>query len=522
MELLQVLTFCLAFTCASFQNLEIIPITTNDGYMIIRTSQQPIIDNYTKILHIVNLTKYTDTLETLYQNFHLLNLNPKETNYQMLNRELSNLQHNLNSLIPDLYNNKRERRGLVNVIGKAMKFITGTMDNEDSEEIYKHLENLDTNSKQLIDQVNKQVIINDNLIKTLTDMANSVNEQQTKIRSYLSRLENETSKIIMMSTQSKFILEMYADIMTVNRQVEKLKDIVLLSRLDVLAHDIFSQNEIEIYNVSAEKMPFIKNSVIFKNDLLILVVLIPNFASEKYFNALIIPSPNGQNEELSINLQSVIIKNNEIFENNENPVLKKNLKQHSNKCLRNLLRNKNNKCEYKINENEIIISITEDMIITKNLPEITLKQNCIQREIIIKGNNLIKFNNCNLEINDLQFTNYLREFKESMIIPSLNVNLTKIVENITLTNIHFKTIQNREKIEYIEMKAKTLSYNTIILIILTCSIIMSIITLIILFYVKNNRTTTRLNELDLINYPVRINNQLSATIEELNNDPFRM
>lgn len=99
-----------------------------------------------------------------------------------------------------------------------------------------------------------------------------------------------------------------------------------------------------------------------------------------------------------------------------------------------------------INNERSIEEIETGIIITRNLEAIRVQQNCINQNIILKGNNLIKFTNCNIKIGDYQFSNNLEEFRESVILPVANINFTKRINNITLETIHLESINNRETI----------------------------------------------------------------------------
>lgn len=464
------IAFLLIVTRIVAQNLEVTPILTTNGYAVVKTHEKLVVENYTKILHIINTTQYTSALGTIYENLNMLKLDRTDGNYKLLQSEIETLKRSIKSLTPKFYNDRRTRRGLINVLGKGMKFITGTMDSEDSEEISRHLEVLNTNDKRAIEQLNKQVVINDNLFREITQIENSINSQRANLSIFLAEIVGEANKMVPVAQKSQFILQLYADISALNRHADKIEDIILLSRLGVLAHDVFTDEEIVNYNIGIEIMPFIKNSIILRDNLIILVVLVPNFTVDKYFNAIIIPSPNDKKEELNFGIQNVIMKKNEIFEYNEETILKKKLKYHSNECIKKIL-TENNVCNYITNEHESIIAINEETIVTKNLQKTKITQNCNNEETIIRGNNFIKYSNCKLIIKNSIFENNLKQFRETIILPTLNINMTKIINNLTLENIHVNTQKNRDLITYLEFKSKTENISLSVILILCLIII---------------------------------------------------
>lgn len=464
-------------TCVLLQTIKITPVVDENGVTFVRLNEKRIIERYNKILHIVNMTQYQEIVETITQN--VLSLDPEPNHKKWLTKEIKNLKDKIKILSPSLYKQKRMSRGLINVLGNTLKFITGTMDNEDAAEIYKHLENLDLNSKQIIEQSNKQIAINDNLIKSVNEISEHVNSEKRLIEDYLSRITNQTTKIF----KAEKVLEIYNDISTLEKFLSKFEDIVLLSKLDVLAHDILTNDEILKYNIGIESMPFIKNNVIFENNIIIFVISIPVFTQEKYFTTLIIPSPNSKKEQLDVEIIKVIVNKKEIYEYQEQVQKRKTLKYHSNTCIRNLLK-ENNTCHFKINNLEKIVEINEEIVVLNNFPKVKIIQNCIDQEIFVKDNVIIKFNNCKISINNLNFSNIREENKENIVIPLLiKTNLTKIVTNFTLREIHSVVTKNQKSIEYIKFESnKTLYYNigsvTII------SILIAIIITIILIKLK--------------------------------------
>lgn len=52
------------------------------------------------------------------------------------------------------------------------------MNDDDAKEIFDHLNNLDQNTKQVVSEVNKQIEINNNLIKNVKELENFINSQQ--------------------------------------------------------------------------------------------------------------------------------------------------------------------------------------------------------------------------------------------------------------------------------------------------------------------------------------------------------
>lgn len=117
-----------AFTLRTLhsQIMEIHDLTDNEGYIPIKEDNINIIDHYNRIFHFVNLSNYYNTLRNIEKNVKSLDspisdlqplIDTMKSNFKSLNRKLDNLTPHF-----------RNRRGLIDGLGKGIKFITGNMD----------------------------------------------------------------------------------------------------------------------------------------------------------------------------------------------------------------------------------------------------------------------------------------------------------------------------------------------------------------------------------------------------------
>lgn len=91
----------------------------------------------------------------------------------LLSTKLSNSQQ----LFFELKLKIRPKRGLFNLIGTEIKTITGNLDNNDLIEISKNLEDLNLNSKTLINENNEQRLINQQFQNRLKRFINHLGSQ---------------------------------------------------------------------------------------------------------------------------------------------------------------------------------------------------------------------------------------------------------------------------------------------------------------------------------------------------------
>lgn len=67
-----ILLFIPALNTITAQTLEIEDLSDNNGYIPIKLRDVEIIDNYAKIIHVINITQYLETAKILEENIHKL------------------------------------------------------------------------------------------------------------------------------------------------------------------------------------------------------------------------------------------------------------------------------------------------------------------------------------------------------------------------------------------------------------------------------------------------------------------
>lgn len=167
------------------QLLNIQDLTSNNGYLPIKVDEVKTIEQYNKILHVINITAYTDSLYLLQQNIKTINssltkTNPETSslldsitkNYEILNVKISNLKPHF-----------RGKRGLINVLGKGLKYIAGSMDSDDEAQINNALNSMKT-------QVNNLTTFNNLISNQIKNITNHINQKQIVISTYFNKFKN--------------------------------------------------------------------------------------------------------------------------------------------------------------------------------------------------------------------------------------------------------------------------------------------------------------------------------------------
>lgn len=145
-----------AFTLRTLhsQNMETHDLTDNEGYIPIKEDNINIIDHYNRIFY----QTVPDTMKS---------------NFKSLNRKLDNLTPHF-----------RNRRGLIDGLGKGIKFITGNMDSEDEVEIRAALTNLTYNTDKNSLEINSVIQVSETLSLQIQNITEHINKQQNIVGKY--------------------------------------------------------------------------------------------------------------------------------------------------------------------------------------------------------------------------------------------------------------------------------------------------------------------------------------------------
>lgn len=210
-------------TMTNRQKLDIRNLNSGNGFVIIRDQQIPVITTYTKILHNVNLSSWIENIEIIEHNINKLN---HKNDYPTLTYSLIQLQQDIEGLLD---NHDRKKRGLVNIVGKGLKILAGTMDYDDELEIKQTLETNEQNTKNLIEGLNEQIKINHNFNEAINNITKHINEQQLEIKSQLTSLGNTINKEFAEIANMQHAFQIQYDIQLLKDQVKKVKENILMS-----------------------------------------------------------------------------------------------------------------------------------------------------------------------------------------------------------------------------------------------------------------------------------------------------
>uniref|UniRef100_W8ACE9 Retrovirus-related Env polyprotein from copia-like transposable element 17.6 n=1 Tax=Ceratitis capitata TaxID=7213 RepID=W8ACE9_CERCA len=315
------ITIILAIITTINALLQINKLENETGYAKIRIREVEIVNQTTTVIHIIHpkefeeiVNKIENNLET---NFKIYDRNGRE----MLYEEIKIIKAKINTLMP--IEEKRKRRGLINIIIIILlhKWLFGTMDNEDRENILQHLEIIDKNNHNIIGAVNQQIYINDNFNKSINILKRTIENDRIEIIKTFEKINGSNEKIMkhMLYSDQMFTLK------HLENKIEQIRDNIASARHNILHPSILSTKEIERFNINIYKLKHIETGLLSYDDSLLLAIKIP-ITHIKAQLTLITPLPNSQHFEIKGEQKYAITIGSKIYKYKEGAHFK-NLKE---------------------------------------------------------------------------------------------------------------------------------------------------------------------------------------------------
>lgn len=401
----------MSLTQLSRATLQVNKISEENGFVEIKMREVDIVNETITIVHVIDIGEVRNILDTIEKNIETLDIN----NRNVLENEIQLLRSKIKTLIPK---DNRKRRGLFNFGGKVYKWVFGTMDDEDRQEIYDHLSVTDQNSHKSIETLNKQIIVNDSFNKSLGYLKSALEDDRKKILNYFGKIKMDNNEYI----SRFFFLDQLAKLKNLEHKLDQIQDNIVSAKNNIIHPSIFSPQEIDDFEIDFYKLKMLKVGIMtFSDQAIIVAIQIPkNFIRTEL--KLITRIPNKNSLEIDSEDQYIVDING------QNLIFKDNV------AIRTLKKSKNciffNNCKFIYNNETEIINIDEETLIVKNSNYVKVDQDCDDRQFNLTGNFLIIFNNCNISMLNESFSNKKVLYKEKYFYPNSN--------KLDVTNIDFK------------------------------------------------------------------------------------
>lgn len=452
-----------------------------------------IVESKHTFIHYINIKPISDQLNSIRMFYNIVESSLKQiprdqpsfSHYNTLTNILSHAKYLILEAENKLSNvapQERTKRGLFNIVGRASKWLFGTLDFEDEERYNQAIDKLQNNQKSTLDEMSLQISLTKELIENFNSTISLLDANQKLIKNRLQYFEFNVNKTLndisaylrAHNTLDQIILNcqnlitfldnlenalMFAKINTLHSTVLSAKAIdKLIKHLKELYNNsqiINFKNLISYYEIAGLQVNYSKDKIIF-------AVHFPIIKSETFDSFHIFPIPI--EKSIIIPKQPFLLLGNSQQQYNEEPcpniediqICPNKLEPISNGCIASLIHEaENSYCEaIQVDINYPIIESINSRYVIAIPAETPVKLNkqCISNEyIFIEEPSLIEIpRNCGIKINDSQFWNTQEDLPSKPLkLPKIEVekiNQRYLEENpINLHTIDIKKIQELKK-----------------------------------------------------------------------------
>lgn len=397
-----------------------------------------IIDGNFKLIHAIDLSYYTTTLNELFktadENIH----DPDSRAIALYNINL------IEKLLKELQGHGPRHPRAINWLGSAWKWLAGSPDADDWDKLL-------SSHNQILTNNNLQYKINSNLFKATEEALSKVSLALTTSNKIDEEIEAE-----------RFIQNILHKLAILRDQVGEICRACELAKNQIVNVNLLDWSEISQLLAEVESLPwenpiqaieYSKPSVFSNGTLLLYIVSLPKVRSENYHVVLARASIlNGKqvelpHDKLMINQAETygimgtctIINNASVCHQGEL------LKIPEDSCIPRIIKGGKADCHFKMRNEEIIELVDEGTIFATNFLGEIQTGNSTQ---LLNGTYVIQFRDENVRIGNYNFSN--QAFTKLQALPAVLSNVTNKGTKISLEYVHGLSMENIKKLNILK------------------------------------------------------------------------
>lgn len=421
--------------------LTVTPITTVNGYTIINMGQTEVIQDSKTILHIINTNEIQQTVNILKEDLEELQI----IKDPIIVKILETIQAKLDTLEPRRHN--RAKRGLINIVGTAHKWLFGTMDDSDRQQITDQMKILEENVGNAIGNLNKQIEINSSLNKSITNLKTIIESDRNQISKAYGEITENEKRIIRHQIKNDQILKLRM----LDEKLSQIMDNIALIKHGLVHPSMLTATELKDTKLDFYGLKNIRAGLLkYNQHTLIFAIKIPN-TYELVTYKLLTAIPTEKKLEVVIEDQFILEINKTQYCYERKIQFVKELKLSNNCVIRK-------DCKTRENDMLEIKEIDESTIVLKNTKNLDVINYCDDRILKLNGHFLLTINNCSIEILNQTFGNKEINYSEKFFYPdNVTYNFTK---ELDFKDILLKNFVNLEPIKLLKFN-KNVQYTAV-------------------------------------------------------------
>lgn len=341
---------------------------------------------------------------------------------------------------------KRFKRGLVNALGKVIKFIAGNPDQEDLDLINQNFEIQEYNNNKIVENQSKQIKIN-NLLQS------TVNKVSKTLRSIQLQIDQDSLKF----TKDLELINLILNLDILIKTLEDLEEQIVFSKSNHLNRNILSLKDREYIwklldnqqiNIKFEDeiYKFVQSIASLQNNHIIIIIKIPIIEQKQYRLMQLEPiSTNGT--RIDTNIRYVAQHQHTFYEQKERCFICDNSYPVNDECVFNILTNQKARCStYNQPDQPIIKEITLGTILIDTDKSVHVEDSCGDSRIIATPT-IVETGNCTVTAQNFTFkSNPKPSEQQEFLTPIFGKEIIITKQRTDIEELHQMNLNNLEEI----------------------------------------------------------------------------
>lgn len=200
----------------------------------------------------INLDKFDEPLKEIKMNLKSMLLPTQTENelYPQLNRVREHLEYLLKQTELKLTNvkplkNVRNKRGLLNIVGKGYKWAFGVLDSDDAERYDNAISTLENNQKTLHHDLENYLTISKQFMNESLTTFSKIIENQNLINKQIKTLESNLNKFTFFLRMQNYLDMMIIDCQNLITILDNIQNSILFANLETVHNLILPLNELK-------------------------------------------------------------------------------------------------------------------------------------------------------------------------------------------------------------------------------------------------------------------------------------
>lgn len=442
--------------------IQIHDITNNAGALILQRGKGRIIDGHDRLLHIIDFAQFEISLSIVENIVNEIKNNSSQFT-EIIKSKLSEIRSIYSSLNIHGLRNKRA----INILGSAVKFITGNLDAEDLKIINSDLSDLKKNGNLYTKQNNRQIKINTKFENRLELINKQIRDQENFIRKIIKQEDSnfsENQKILLTLQLDSFLEKLKSiEYATMLAKVNIINPFILTAReKSIIIKEMLDQG-LEVNNLD-DASSYLTTTVIHRKSSIIICVNVPKLLPDSFIRITIEPLPRLNktvkliHHDVFKDQQRILAITSPCHEINKVTICERGqlveIKDHL--CEAPLLKGKPGQCPLieKPPKVEIKMIAPGTLLVVNVHQDVNINSTCGINTRPLTGIHLITFHNCSLFVNNQLFENYELWFDHPIIHPIQpgHIGAANIERSINLTELQELHMKNRQHLELVDFK----------------------------------------------------------------------